>query len=191
MKRSPAAAFWLSLLPGLGHLYLGQVKKGVTFALIAVAVIYLTSEAAGAFGILIPILWLFGMLDAHRSAQAINLGLEGGDQVMETFDTSGSKWWGGVLIGLGILLLLFNLDVIDLDWLWRFWPVVFIGAGIWLLKPGPAKSASAPAPPLPTEPESAPTVGPSELGDDDASHTEEEAPETTEEGETDDRAEAS
>ncbi|MCB0060674.1 MAG: hypothetical protein KDE19_01110, partial [Caldilineaceae bacterium] len=41
-----------------------------------------------------------------------------------------------VLVGLGILLLLSNLDVIDLNFwelLFRFWPVFLIGAGLDIL----------------------------------------------------------
>jgi hypothetical protein len=143
MKRSPAAAFWLSLLPGLGHLYLGLTVKGIVFALLTVGLIDIVDRGAGAFGLLIPIFWLFVMLDAHRSAQAINRGAEVSDMVTG----SSPKWWGGSLIVLGALFLLYNFDLFDFEWLWRFWPLALIVLGVKLLKPAPA------TPPAPTPPE--------------------------------------
>lgn len=152
MKRSPAAAFWLSLLPGLGHFYLGIVTKGFVFALLAVGLIDIVERGADAFGIMIPIYWLFVMLDAHRSAQAINRGVETG----ETFSKSGSKWWGGALIVLGVLFLLYNFDLFEFDWLWQFWPLALIVIGIRLIKM-PLNSVTTPAQPpaVPPSPGSA------------------------------------
>lgn len=168
MKRSPAAAFWLSLLPGVGHFYLGQLKKGLTFALLAAGLIQLAGETGeGFFGFLIPILWLFSMLDAHRSAQAINMGMETGDD-FSFFAGSGSKWWGGTLIAIGVLFLLYNFDLFDLDWLWQFWPVVLILVGIRLVKPGgAAKPIPAPpeAPPPEDDAQAKPPSGLEEAGD--------------------------
>jgi hypothetical protein len=154
MKRSPAAAFWLSLLPGLGHLYLGMLTKGFVFALLAVGLIDVLDRGAEAFGIMIPIYWLFVMLDAHRSAQAINRGDETGEALLK----SGSKWWGGALIALGVLFLLFNFDLFDFDWLWQFWPVALIVVGVRLLKPSlfGAEPASVPVAPPPLETPSTP-----------------------------------
>ena len=47
---------------------------------------------------------------------------------------------GGILIGLGVLLLLSNTDVINLDWVWNFvrtwWPVLLIVWGLWELVSG-------------------------------------------------------
>ena len=150
MKRSPAAAFWLSLLPGLGHLYLGLMTKGFVFALLAVGLIDVVDRGADAFGIMVPIFWLFVMLDAHRSAQAINRGDETGEAILK----SGSKWWGGTLIALGVMFLLYNFDLFEFDWLWQFWPVALIVVGIKLLKPSlfGMESVSVPAAPPPPEP---------------------------------------
>lgn len=148
MKRSPTAAAWLSLLPGLGHLYLGQVAKGFALALLTVGLIDLVSRAEGALGLLIPVYWLFVMLDAHRSAQLVNRALEKEGEGASRADHS--PWWGATLIGLGVLFLLYNFDIIDFDRLWRFWPVALIGLGLKLLKQGwggrPATAGETPAP---------------------------------------------
>lgn len=42
---------------------------------------------------------------------------------------------GIVLIMLGLFLLLKNLGLFDWDWLWRFWPVALILAGVAMLFP--------------------------------------------------------
>ena len=189
LKRSPAAAFWLSLLPGVGHFYLGQYKTGLTFALLAAGLIQLTAETGeGFFGLLIPVAWLFAMFDAHRSAQAINLGVESGGQV-NLFAGSGSKWWGGILIGLGVLFLLVNLDLVDLDWLWRFWPVVLIVIGFRLIMPGPAKPVPTPPPTPPPLETSSPSIEEASVPE----QGQEEGPQETssaDEGEEDERADA-
>ncbi len=140
MKRSPAAAFWLSLLPGLGHIYLGLVSKGAVFALLTVGLIDILDSGAEAFGILVPVYWVFVMLDAHRSAHAINRGEVTGD----TFTGAGAKWWGGSLIVLGVLFLLYNFDLFDFDWLWQFWPVALIVLGIKLIRFPAAAPATTP-----------------------------------------------
>ena len=38
--------------------------------------------------------------------------------------------WGIVLVGLGVLFLLDNLDLFELGDLWRYWPLVLIALGI-------------------------------------------------------------
>ncbi|MFQ5790271.1 MAG: LiaI-LiaF-like domain-containing protein, partial [Acidobacteriota bacterium] len=125
MKRSPAAAFWLSVLPGLGHLYLGQMAKGLALALLAVGLIDLVDRGADSFGILIPVYWLFVMIDAHRGAQEQNRAIEAGSPIREE-RLWGSAWWGWALVGLGVLFLLDNVGIRVFDWLWRFWPVILI-----------------------------------------------------------------
>ena len=47
MKRSPSAAVFLSLLPGLGHVYVGQAAKGFLLGLSFFLAIQLADEAAG------------------------------------------------------------------------------------------------------------------------------------------------
>jgi len=194
MKRSPAAAFWLSLLPGLGHLYLGMMTKGFVFALLAVGLIDVVDRGADAFGIMIPIFWIFVMLDAHRSAQAINRGDETGEALLKT----GSKWWGGALIALGVMFLLFNFELFDFDWLWQFWPAALIVVGIKLLKPSifGRESASAPAAPPPLASPSIPEPlddRPISSGDNESAQTEkpenetDESRESSNEGEDHDR----
>ena len=134
MKRSPAAAVWLSLLPGIGHIFVGlalpkpearktYVTKGFLYALMAVGLIYLTSQADGPIGLLIPTFWVYVMLDAHRSAIEAKRAIETGEQTPPSQAMNGTPWLGWSAVGLGTLLLLNNLFDFDFVWLWRFWPL--------------------------------------------------------------------
>ena len=160
MKRSPAAAVWLSLLPGLGHIFVGQgisnpearktyLTKGFLYALMTVGLIYLTDQAEGPFGILIPIFWVYVMLDAHRSAVEANRAIEAGEQTPASQSTNGTPWLAWAAIGLGAVLLLNNLFDFDFDWLWRFWPLALILVGVKLIRGGSSsrRELAPPAPP--------------------------------------------
>jgi hypothetical protein len=105
----------------------------------------------------------------------------------ETFMGTGSKWWGGALIALGVLFLLYNFDLFDFDWLWRFWPAALIIVGIKLLKPVPA-APQAPAPPEPPSPVIEEPV-PRDEGSEATAEGEPEAS-SGEEGDSHDRSEA-
>ena len=65
-----------------------------------------------------------------------------------------------VLIAVGLLLLLSTLGVLDVDWIWRGWPVLVLLLGVWLLfrratgVPATGSGFSAPMPsgPAPSGP---------------------------------------
>ena len=162
MKRKPTTAFWLSVIPGLGHVYLGQAAKGILFLLLFVALINLSEEGPDAFGILIPVYWFVVMLDAHRSAQELNRLIESGGKPPDPFALSLSKWWGWSLLGVGVLLLLSNLGLLDLNWVWQFWPLALILLGLRLIRQRQPERAAAPSsrpPPPPAPRPSAPSEG--------------------------------
>ena len=64
---------------------------------------------------------------------------------------SNGSWWGGILVALGILLLLENLDILSIgDAVRNYWPALLILGGIWILvqsaprvEPAPAAAASS------------------------------------------------
>lgn len=149
MKRSPAAAVWLSLLPGLGHIFIGQATKGFAYALMTVGLIYIVEQADGPLGILIPIFWVFVMLDAHRSAVETNRAIDAGEQGAHLETLGGTPWLGWIAVGLGIFFLFNNLFGIDFDWLWRFWPLALIVIGVKLLKGGSGSKGKVVPPAVP------------------------------------------
>ncbi|HEY3123430.1 MAG TPA: hypothetical protein VGK70_05140, partial [Thermoanaerobaculia bacterium] len=65
-RKSPGLAGFLSIFPGLGHLYLGLYQRAFAFAGGFVVLIGLTSHGRGAhfLGPLIAFVWFFGIIDA-------------------------------------------------------------------------------------------------------------------------------
>ena len=154
MKRSPAAAFWLSLLPGVGHLYLGQFTKGLVFPLVLAGIINAIDRGAGGLGILIPVFWIAVMLDAHRSAQELNVAIDRGVLPPVGMNYQLGKWWGWVLIVLGVLFTLTNFNWINLDWVFNLWPLGLIAVGIYVLRRPASPPLPPPSAPPPPETES-------------------------------------
>ena len=64
---------------------------------------------------------------------------------------SNGTWWGGILVALGLLLLLENLDILSIgDAIRDYWPGLLILGGIWLIfregawpHPAPAAATSS------------------------------------------------
>ena len=72
--KNPSVATVLSFLfMGLGQFYNGQIKKGVLFIVCYIVSIILMSFIVGF--ITTPVLWIWGMIDANRSAKQINMEL--------------------------------------------------------------------------------------------------------------------
>lgn len=69
--KNPSIAVVLSFfIAGLGQIYNGQIAKGVLFIVLYIISISLMGVLVGF--ITTPILWIWGMVDAHNSAKRIN-----------------------------------------------------------------------------------------------------------------------
>lgn len=121
------------LLPGLGQVYNGEPARALVFFFGVVGSIYMTAEASPfPFAFLIPFLWIYGLIDAHKRATAINRRFLGGAPSEEERDSE-SPAWGATLVVVGLLLLLNNLGWLDLVRLQRYWPILLILAGVWFI----------------------------------------------------------
>jgi TM2 domain-containing membrane protein YozV len=137
--RSPRAAGWFSVLPGLGLLYLGQYLKALVVALVMVGTIQF-ADHSDAGGLLVPLVWVGQIIYAVQEARRLNRlragqaspsNLEAAPAPAEEGD---SPVWGGVLIGLGALFLLDQFDVIRFSEIFaKFWPLLIIGLGVQIL----------------------------------------------------------
>lgn len=141
-RKSPGLAGFLSIFPGLGHLYLGLYQRAFAFAGGFVVLIGLTSHGRGEhfLGPLIAFVWFFGIIDAVRQAKAINRGYvsESGFAVEarlpRTSEGTGSLMWGVILVGLGVLWLVDRY--VDIDWSFmEYWggPAALILLGLVLV----------------------------------------------------------
>lgn len=139
---SPGLAFTLGLIvPGVGAIYNGQYAKGLVHAIIfGLLVSVLSSGSAHGleplFGVLIAA-WVFYMaIEAYQTALKRRAG-----QPMDEFSslidlhTQGSRFPAGavLLIVVGVLLLLDTTDLIPLERFLRYWPIVLILLGVYLL----------------------------------------------------------
>jgi TM2 domain-containing membrane protein YozV len=135
LPKSPFVAVLLSLIfPGLGQIYNGQINKAFAFFGSFVASIFATATIDPMpFALFIPFVLLYGYVDAWKSATAINNRFLGGKAEPED-EALDSPVWGGVLVVVGLLLLLHNLNVLDLARFQRYWPVLLILAGGYFIR---------------------------------------------------------
>jgi TM2 domain-containing membrane protein YozV len=139
---SPGLAFALGLIvPGVGAIYNGQYAKGLVHAIIfGLLVSILSSGSAGAliplFGILVAV-WVFYMaFEAYQTALKRRAGqpVDEFSSLVDLHAQGGRFPMGAVLlIVVGLLLLLNTTDIIPLERVLRYWPVLLILLGVYLL----------------------------------------------------------
>jgi len=129
---------------GVGAVYTGQYAKGLSHLVIMVLLILGVSSNLPWFvitvlGILIGFFYIYQIIDAVRSAKAIQMGEPAPDPfgLAATFG-AGEKFEGtkvpagaAVLIGLGVIFLLHTAGLFEFG-LDRFWPLILIFLGVWL-----------------------------------------------------------
>ena len=134
-KRSPALAAFLSVFPGFGHLYNGEIGKALAFFCAFATCVFVMAETDGGsifFGLLIPFIIFYNMIEAYRSAERINLlSFSGANQVDEP---ASNQLWGWSLVVMGGLLFAHNVGLFRLQWIAKMWPLLMIAAGVVLLR---------------------------------------------------------
>ncbi len=138
---SPPLAFFLGLIPGVGAIYNGQYAKGLVHAIIwGLLMSIANSRAANGlepiFVMLVIAWWAYMVFEAYHTARKRRAG-EYVDEYSSIVNLRGTREQvpvaGIALILLGGLLLLHTLDLLDFERVARFWPVLLILAGAYLL----------------------------------------------------------
>jgi hypothetical protein len=129
----PRRAALCAIIPGIGAVYNREyIKAIVHFSVFAGLVIL--AEAEGVFALAAFSFYVFTVIDAYRSAETIakqdTLVVQ--SQVEKTEEIN-FPLWGGILILMGLLFLLDNLDVIRLSSFVDFWPLILIALGAYLI----------------------------------------------------------
>lgn len=143
--KSPALAGILAFcFPfGVGPLYNGQFKKAVMFFLIFAGLVTLQTTGKGQpfLGLTLAAFVIYQIFDSIQNAKLINQKASQTGTFPEASDMeevpeaikSGSIFWGIILMVLGVVLILANLDFIDYGTLFDFWPLIIIVIGIKLI----------------------------------------------------------
>ena len=141
--KSPITATVLSLMPGLGHVYLGYTRLGFIHGFtFATAFAFLASNAMGRFEpfMVISLFFFFGynLVDAYRRAVLMNEALTRLErpELPDGFGTISftSRLAGGVLLILvGMLTLLHIRFGVSLQWLYDWWPAGLVLMGVYLI----------------------------------------------------------
>jgi hypothetical protein len=132
---SPGLALFLGAIPGVGAIYNGQYAKGLVHAIIwGLLMSIANSRAANGLEAVIA-WWAYMAFESYHTARKRQAG-EPVDEYSSIIDLGGRSHIpvaGVILIGLGALLLLHTLDLLDIERVTRFWPVLLIGLGVYLL----------------------------------------------------------
>ncbi len=139
--RSVALATLLSLMPGLGQVYLGYIQQGFINALVVASLITLLTVDAGTFTPLLALFmaffWLYNIVDANRRALLLNqriLGLAPGELPEELSPALHGSVFGGLTLIVGGLLALAHVRFgLSLAWVQHWWPLALIGLGVHLV----------------------------------------------------------
>ncbi len=157
LSASPGLAFLLGLIPGVGAIYNGQYVKGLVHVIVlGVLISIVSSDSAGGFepvfGMLIGV-WVFYMaFEAYHTARRRQAGLaldEFSSLVPLRRERRGVPVGPIVLIAIGALFLMNNLDVVHFSQIVRYWPIGLIGLGAYMLYE--RMSGPAPVEPPPSE----------------------------------------
>lgn len=154
--KSPVLAAVLSLMPGLGQVYLGYTQLGfIHAAAFACFVALMSSNHLGTLepfvGVSMGFFFLYNLVDAHRRALLLNERLAQ-LEAPELPDGFGTVTVGARLaLGLGLifvgLLALLNLRFgLSLAWLEHWWPAGVVALGIYLVARALQDRAAAEAP---------------------------------------------
>ncbi len=140
--KSPGFAGFLGIFPfGAGALYNGQYTKALLHFVIFAGLVSMQGRGGGQpfIALLLAGFIVYQFFDNIASAKAINAAAVGEAPAVAVVAarpeavSSGSIFWGIVLIVLGVLLILANFEVISYDRLFDFWPVAVILIGFKLV----------------------------------------------------------
>jgi hypothetical protein len=131
--RSPALATMLGFVPGLGAVYNGEYSKAIIHVLIFATLVASDSgdhpDSIHVFlSLMISAFVVYMAVDANLSAKARLAGKVPSDPMSEI--GKGKTVWPFVLIGIGLLFLMSNFHMIDMDEVInRWWPLLLIAVG--------------------------------------------------------------
>jgi TM2 domain-containing membrane protein YozV len=155
VQTSPALAFILGWIPGVGAIYNGQYIKGLVHAVIFGVIVTLISsndEGAGTpfLGIMLAAFVFYMPFEAYHTAKKRQMGItvdEWSSLISQDRIANRAPMGPIILIGIGFLFLLDTLHLLDFHRIGRFWPVLLIVIGAYMLYSRANATRIAPYPP--------------------------------------------
>ncbi len=134
---SPGLAFGLGLIPGVGAIYNGQYAKGLMHVVIFGLFITILDSNIGNdvfVALMLAGFCCYMPFEAYHTALRRQRG-QTTDEFSSLFPAHSSRFPIApvVLIALGVIFLLNNLNLLDLGRALRYWPVLLIGLGAYML----------------------------------------------------------
>ncbi len=137
---SPGLAFLLGLIPGVGAIYNTQYAKGFIHVVVTGLLFSLADTRSGLdglFKLMVPVWFVYMAFEAYHTARRRQLGQEVDEfsSIMPLHEQKGSvPVMPLVLIGLGVMFLLNNLDLIRIRQILPYLgPCLLIGLGVYML----------------------------------------------------------
>jgi hypothetical protein len=137
-QKNPGLAALLSFFPGMGNVYNGLYMRGVTFFVVVLTLIGITSRGGNdLFGFAVAFFWIFNVIDAYRQATLINYGYAQDlglvDLPRHPRASQGGLAAGVLLFFIGLFAILERYLYIRLDWLFDLWPFGLVLLGGWMI----------------------------------------------------------
>ncbi len=129
---SPRRAALCAIIPGLGAVYNNEYTKAITYFAVFAGLSVLGSRVHGIFGFGAFVFLVFTIFEAYRTAEAKTRSRIQAVAVPEQ-PSSHDKTvigWGIILIVLGLIFLLQNFVNFYFE---RFWPLIFVLLGAYLV----------------------------------------------------------
>jgi Domain of unknown function (DUF5668) len=140
VRTSPGLAFMLGFIPGVGAIYNGQYLKGLVHALLFGLWVTMIDNTPGSaqplLGILLAAFIFYMPFEAYHTAKKREMGLAPDEwsSILPAGRHTGRAPVGPiVLIAIGVLYLLNTLNLVDFRQIGRFWPVILIVVGAYML----------------------------------------------------------
>lgn len=141
VQNSPGLAFVLGFIPGVGAIYNGQYIKGLVHAVIMgllISLIDATDNTPGQpfLAFLLAAFVFYMAFEAYHTAKKRQLGLplEEWSSIAGRPGASSRAPIGPILlIAIGVLFLLDTLHLIEFREIGRFWPILLIAIGAYML----------------------------------------------------------
>lgn len=133
LEKNPVIAAVLSTFPGVGHFYIGNIIKGISYILIFTALIVLQVHAHGnehiVYALLLGGFYIFQIFDAFNDAKKTFTDVTQKEQI----EKKSSLFSAFVILVLGIIFQLAELDIITYRKVAKLWPIILVAIGIKII----------------------------------------------------------